>query len=412
MADVIELLTELISLDPANHDAHGVETVLAKFRTLSNRIAVIRSSWVTRAAALAEQGSGPDSETAVGKATRASTRHAKQDASRSKLLDEQPDVADAFVNGDIGAEYLDIIANALLRVPENQRAQFDQKMIGLIEYARNYPLDAFRRHVNNIVEQLVADGVSLVERQRERTSAGMWIDPLTGMYHLRAHYDPETGEPLFAAINAEIAAIRTATGDLSPERRTALAIANLINSAHRGIRPDNIDIVVLVDADTLCNGTHDDTVCEYSSGTQLPTDTARRMWCNATTIYTATVGSERQLLNLARSARQANRAQRRALRTQYTTSAFDQCTVGFDRCEIHHVDPYEHGGPTDLANLIPLCSRHHHLVHEGNWRLTIDTARTITITRPDGQQTTRTPHTPAYQPQRHRQRARRPVSLS
>jgi hypothetical protein len=32
----------------------------------------------------------------------------------------------------------------------------------------------------------------------------------------------------------------------------------------------------------------------------------------------------------------------------------------------------------------PLCSSHHHLVHEGGWTLTLTPDRTITLTRPDG----------------------------
>ncbi len=52
---------------------------------------------------------------------------------------------------------------------------------------------------------------------------------------------------------------------------------------------------------------------------------------------------------------------------------------------MHHVVPWEHGGPTDLDNLLPLCEReHHHLVHEGHWTLTLDHDRTVTIHRPDG----------------------------
>jgi hypothetical protein len=32
----------------------------------------------------------------------------------------------------------------------------------------------------------------------------------------------------------------------------------------------------------------------------------------------------------------------------------------------------------------PLCSKHHHLVHEGRWRLTLQPDRTMTLHRPDG----------------------------
>jgi len=45
---------------------------------------------------------------------------------------------------------------------------------------------------------------------------------------------------------------------------------------------------------------------------------------------------------------------------------------------------WEHLGPTDLANLIPLCEAHHHLVHEGGWTLSLKPDRTITLRRPDG----------------------------
>ena len=38
--------------------------------------------------------------------------------------------------------------------------------------------------------------------------------------------------------------------------------------------------------------------------------------------------------------------------------------MDFDWCEIHHLRPWEHGGHTNLDNLVPLCSYHHHWIHE------------------------------------------------
>jgi hypothetical protein len=51
---------------------------------------------------------------------------------------------------------------------------------------------------------------------------------------------------------------------------------------------------------------------------------------------------------------------------------------------MHHVVPWEHGGSTDLDNLVPLCSKCHHLVHDAGWQLTMDADRVVTIRRPDG----------------------------
>lgn len=96
------------------------------------------------------------------------------------------------------------------------------------------------------------------------------------------------------------------------------------------------------------------------------------------------LGEDGVPINVGRTHRTATRAQRRALRTIYRHCAHHGCDVTFDRCEIHHIDWYEHGGNTDLANLLPLCSRHHHLVHEGGWTLHLTPDRTLTITRPDG----------------------------
>lgn len=56
----------------------------------------------------------------------------------------------------------------------------------------------------------------------------------------------------------------------------------------------------------------------------------------------------------------------------------------FDHCKPHHVHFGEDGGPTDLHNLLPLCSVHHHRVHDCSWKLTLLPNRILTITYPDG----------------------------
>ena len=69
----------------------------------------------------------------------------------------------------------------------------------------------------------------------------------------------------------------------------------------------------------------------------------------------------------------------------HRTCAHPDCTVGFSACRIHHVRWWwEHWGPTDIDNLIPLCERHHHEVHEGGWGLSMTPDRVATWTRPDG----------------------------
>jgi HNH endonuclease len=89
-------------------------------------------------------------------------------------------------------------------------------------------------------------------------------------------------------------------------------------------------------------------------------------------------------LDLGRSTRLANRSQRRALRATYPTCAIPGCDVRFSYCQIHHVHWWDHGGLTDLDNLIPVCSRHHHAVHDDGWHLSLSRSRILTVSLPDG----------------------------
>jgi hypothetical protein len=50
----------------------------------------------------------------------------------------------------------------------------------------------------------------------------------------------------------------------------------------------------------------------------------------------------------------------------------------------HHVIWWSHGGPTDLANLVLLCSRHHHLIHDEQFTMTLHPDRTLTVRAADG----------------------------
>ncbi|KQZ84541.1 HNH endonuclease [Microbacterium sp. Root166] len=45
------------------------------------------------------------------------------------------------------------------------------------------------------------------------------------------------------------------------------------------------------------------------------------------------------------------------------------CGIPAARCEIDHTIAWEHGGPTALDNLAPLCKGHHTIKHHGGWQV-------------------------------------------
>jgi hypothetical protein len=77
----------------------------------------------------------------------------------------------------------------------------------------------------------------------------------------------------------------------------------------------------------------------------------------------------RHVLDVGRSYRTAPPKLRHALNVRDGRCAAPGCDTDPSRCEAHHIDYWEHGGETALANMVLLCSRHHHQVHEGRWRI-------------------------------------------
>ena len=68
------------------------------------------------------------------------------------------------------------------------------------------------------------------------------------------------------------------------------------------------------------------------------------------------------------------------------------------RLHAHHVRTWSDGGPTDLANLLLLCSRHHTLVHAQGFGLHLAADRTLTAATADGEPVPHHPDLPFGDP--------------
>jgi hypothetical protein len=156
-------------------------------------------------------------------------------------------------------------------------------------------------------------------------------------------------------------------------------------------------LLIVADAQSFLDGEHAGTVCETAEGAPVPLGYARSLIAEAT-IVVAVAGSDGRILNVGRAERLANWAQRYALRAMYRHCAFPGCRVPESQCHVHHLIPWEDDGPTDLGNLLPLCHRHHHRVHDDHWRLTIDETRAIRCYRPDGTIDSTEPFVPLVAP--------------
>ena len=266
------------------------------------------------------------------------------------------------------------------------RSQLQELEATLVESAATSSVEAFERQVRDLGRILSRDdGVANHERLRRQRSLRRWVDRNTGMCHTHLQLDPEADAKVSAALDAAIAAERATPDDAegrSFDQLKADAMVTLITGARSRDRRIP-EVTVLIDLDTLRHGLHDTSICESGDGQPLPPATVRRLCCEAAIVPVVLNGTGASL-DVGRDQRLATRAQRRALRAMYRTCAHPGCPVRFADCDIHHVIDWDHHGPTNLANLLPLCSRHHHLVHEGGWQLSLHPDRTITLHRPDG----------------------------
>ena len=313
------------------------------------------------------------------------SREADAVVARAAVCSEMPSLHDALAANDISAGHVDAVARAADRLEPDERAELVELAPALVAAAASTSVEAFERDTRKLVQLLSRDGgLGHHERLRRQRSLRRWVDK-TGLHHTHVTLDPESDAKFSAALDAAVAAERAKHDD---EERTfeqlkVDAFVSLVTGVRTGERR-HPEVLVLVDHDTLATGVHERTVCETNDGSPLPVETVRRMCCEAD-IIPIVLNGEGVALDAGRSRRVATASQRRALRAMYRTCGFPGCTVRFGDCEIHHVIEWiKQRGPTDLDNLLPLCSRHHHLVHEGHWSLTLHPDRTITLRRPDG----------------------------
>lgn len=385
MGDLIERLERT---DWSTLDTGGVTSAMRDLARIKGFVAETEHAAARRANELAAAGTGAPASELLGRSAHCSPREAERTSRRAEALGSFPAMSDQLVKGRIGVEHADAIAAAANRLADDDRPALTALDGELAEHAASSSPGQFRRFVERLVDQLASDrGIERAARQRSATQLTKGIDHETGMYWLQGEFDPETGTRLFRALDAETRswASRPDNEGRSRQQLAAAALVDLATSASRTRRPGRAEILTLVDIRTITDGVHDASVCELDDGTPLPVETMRRLACDAH-IIPIVLNGEGMPLDVGRSRRLATDDQRRALRAMYRTCGIGDCDVPFDRCEMHHLTEWTADmGETNLDSLIPGCSRHHHLVHEGGWRLVLDpVTRELTVWLPDG----------------------------
>ena len=219
-----------------------------------------------------------------------------------------------------------------------------------------------------------------------------------GTVVVRGRLTPEVGALLTRALDAARETLyqrtRVTGGATAPDPAMALptraqqqadALALLAETAlHHVIDPgapgERYQVIVHVDAAVLADPEQPgQSVLE--EGSHVSAETSRRLACDASRVVMRH-DDEGRIVEVGARTRTIPPALRRALLHRDRSCRFPGCHVRFGQG--HHVRHWAQGGPTTLGNLVLLCRRHHHAVHEEGYRVSRGPDGALDFRRPDG----------------------------
>ena len=420
VVDPTQLMKGFRRIDLGTADSVSLRGLLDDIRRVRARFDHVEAEVANRLKA-----SSGTPERDVAKSAQRSNRHGTKVMTRAAAIENEQTLNRALEAGDLGGEHVDVFAKVLGSLDGPVKEGFAEAAPALIEAAANSGStpEEFAARLNAAAEALASDGgMTRLERQRRATRLRTWTDRATGMWHLSGAFDPESGVTLHGRLEAAMSAMfATKTPSTAPthpgdkqDHLRALALLALTNvepassASSRGAsdgdesdewssfgaalgsggkRFGKPEITLVLDTSNL--GPDGRPTADWGIPVTIPWERIKR-FCHSARIRPVVIHDGNVIdadgeLNLGRTGRLANRAQRRALHAVYATCAVPGCNVSFNHTKPHHVHWWRHGGATDLANLLPLCSQHHHCAHEGGWIFTLGPNRELTIEIPGGQ---------------------------
>ena len=374
-AEVHRLVTEVIGVDDDCRDREVLVAAVAKVARLQ---AWLDGRNVRLAAGLAEVAARPSR--LVAEAARTSARDADRVLDRARTVDAIPALGEALDNGTVSGGHVDAVGRVLRQLEPRHHEALTSSAGWVVKLARQSTPAELHKALTVEMDQLRADdGVSRLERQRRATRLDTWIDD-EGMWCLRGRFDPETGLTLHRPPGQHrrrpVRRQDPRRLPLPPPRTPSLPAGPRPGRPHRGTRHSQRQSPRSSPSST--SPTPNPTGPRPSTGgspsscpprccaacSTPPTST--RSSCAAASCSTPPAASTWAAPpgwptgpNAAPCAPSTAPAPSPAA-TPATTSASSTTSSGGNTA-----------ARTDLANLLPLCVRHHHAVHDHGWHLVL-----------------------------------------
>lgn len=297
----------------------------------------------------------------------------RPDAARTvaaaRLLATSEVVRDAFSAGSLPTPHLRVLARVTARYPADV---VDDHLPLLVEWAERLPVVDYTRLLRRWSAHVDGAGARPPGNARQ----GLRFSPTIGGTVVDGFLSDPDATLVTAALD-DVAPPDPAGGPEPPRslaRRRADALVALAQRhlSASGTRPTTT-VDVVVDLQTIAGDGSDPTAFAPGErrdvdGRPLARHALERLLCD-TAVGRIVVDGPGDVLDVGRRRRLVTLAQRRALAARDRGCVFTGCDRPPSWCDAHHLVPWTRGGPTDLDNLVLLCSRHHTLVHRDGWTL-------------------------------------------
>ncbi|MFE5504980.1 DUF222 domain-containing protein [Amycolatopsis japonica] len=287
-----------------------------------------------------------------------------------------PATAAAAEDGALGEQHIDLILEILRKIPSEvpveDRAGAEKILADL---ARDAGPKQIAEAGADLLAHLDPDGNEPKDPEPAPPRREVFVERRKdGFWKLSGLLDPETGARTAAALDAYAAKrpvdeFGQADHRTLPQRRGD-AWAELLDLAiacpdQPGTSGYRTLVHVTVGLDALKTGLG--TACLDFVG-RITAREARLAACDCLMIPVV-LGAASEPLDVGRMKRFVTPGQRRALNIRDGGCAFPGCHRAPKHCHAHHIRHWADGGPTDLRNLVLLCSFHHRLIHHGDWQV-------------------------------------------
>ncbi len=390
LADVQSLVGRVAGVDADCTDAVVLMAGVADLRALKSWVEGREVDFAQR---IAKVSSFP--EKSLAEAANTSLRNGGQLLQRAETAAAMPEFGASLDAGRVSGEHLDVLSRVMRGLDSTRQARLADEGERLVGLAQQSTPDEFARSVREAARRLEAegDGLARLACQQRDIRLVSWVDKQTGMGRLLLTLDPATFATLERRLDRQVEAMfhdrhpEDCPTDLLEKQSflRARAFVELLNG--NGPSSRRAEILVVEDhTNPLPDGRPS---LDWGVDIDLPHEFLAALRptanVNSITVRNGVIIEAPGELNLGRDCRLASRAQRRALEALYKTCAVPGCCVGYSRTKLHHITWWEHGGLTDLVNLVPLCEIHHQKIHRDGWVISLGPNRELTLALPDGQ---------------------------